>query len=168
MDQLSQSLSLVCPRPELSLRFGQEEDIDTYLDLQQKAYRGYIAWRYRDFKNDWDMNPHGVYLILEERDSNGIKRPIGVVTGRFKSYGAHISHLMVDPEYQGQDHGKFLLGKWIEGVRLFGLPKISLEVRASNQRAQDLYFQSGFIKDHVKRAYYSDNREDAWGMVYYL
>ena len=36
-----------------------------------------------------------------------------------------------------------------------------LEVRVSNYEAQRLYLQYGFISKGVRRAYYTDNREDA-------
>ena len=38
---------------------------------------------------------------------------------------------------------------------------ITLEVRKSNASARLLYEKYGFVKRGIRRAYYSDNREDA-------
>jgi ribosomal-protein-alanine N-acetyltransferase len=42
---------------------------------------------------------------------------------------------------------------------------MTLEVRASNQPAINLYKSLGFFKVWVRPKYYTDNQEDAWVMV---
>lgn len=165
MDRLALELPLKLSQEHLTFRLGDEHDLETFVALEEAAYQGYLAWRLKDFQADWQRNPYAVYLILEKLDSFGRAELVGVVTGRFKPQGAHISHLMVHPHFQGQGYGQLLLDKWIEAVKLIDLPKITLEVRQSNYRAQNLYIGAGFIKGHIKHFYYSDNHEDAYEMV---
>ncbi|MNV66416.1 ribosomal-protein-alanine N-acetyltransferase [compost metagenome] len=42
-----------------------------------------------------------------------------------------------------------------------GMKSITLEVRVSNEIAQNLYRKKGFSPAGVRKGYYSDNREDA-------
>lgn len=168
MNRLRGRLDLATSREDISLRFGQEEDLSKLVELEVKAYKGYQAWHLSDFTYDWQKNPHGVYLILEQKTRQGQARMIGMMNGRFRAQGGHISHIIVDPDYHGQGLGKFLLTKWFECAHLLGTPKITLEVRQSNYRAQNLYHQFGFIKGSTKRFYYADNHEDAYEMVCYL
>ncbi|WP_273478222.1 ribosomal protein S18-alanine N-acetyltransferase [Ignavigranum ruoffiae] len=165
MNQLQNELSLVTKDQDLRFRLGGEADLAEFVHLEDQAYQGYLAWRLKDFQADWERNPFAVYLILEQIQVDGQSQILGAVTGRFKPQGAHISHLMVHPDYQGLGYGQLLLDKWIEAVKLIGLPKITLEVRQSNYRAQNLYIGAGFVKGHVKHFYYSDNHEDAFEMV---
>ena len=70
---------------------------------------------------------------------------------------AWIATLGVLPEYRGQGIGKALLQKCEE--RLF-VPRINLNVRASNQAAIQLYLNSGYQKAGIWPVYYQDG-EDA-------
>jgi ribosomal-protein-alanine N-acetyltransferase len=49
-----------------------------------------------------------------------------------------------------------------------GARLVTLEVRASNRAAQQLYAKLGFIEVGLRRAYYQDNGEDALLMTLFL
>jgi hypothetical protein len=49
----------------------------------------------------------------------------------------------------------------IEGALAVGAEQLTLEVRMSNTGAQDLYRRFGFVPGGARKAYYSDNGEDA-------
>ena len=78
---------------------------------------------------------------------------------------AHITELAVRKEYRQQGVGQLLLLSLIE----LGLKRrahmATLEVRVSNLPAQQLYTKFGFDKTGIRKAYYSDNREDAYIMT---
>ncbi|OGO20976.1 MAG: ribosomal-protein-alanine N-acetyltransferase [Chloroflexi bacterium RBG_16_50_9] len=74
---------------------------------------------------------------------------------------AHITNLAVRKEYQRRSIGELLL---LSIINLAGECKariITLEVRASNVPAQNLYRKFGFVQVGVRHGYYLDNKEDA-------
>ena len=164
MEMLRTRLDLSTHDSRVRLRFGREDDFAVIMDLQRRGYQGYEAWRLHDFQHDWRRNPHGVYLVLEESEGPHPKM-VAFIVGRFRSRGSHISHIIVDPDLQGKSYGKLLMQKWVECAKILRTPKISLEVRQSNYRAQQLYQGFGFEKRHIKPYYYSNNNEDGVEMI---
>jgi ribosomal-protein-alanine N-acetyltransferase len=90
-------------------------------------------------------------------------RVIGYVGFRLRGTGAHISTIAVHPGWLGQGLGELLLLTAMEQAQELGLNPVTLEVRASNQVAQQLYRKYGFRYKGVHQAYYR-NGEDAWLM----
>lgn len=74
---------------------------------------------------------------------------------------AHITNIAVRQQYQGMGLGELLLIATIDLSRELKASFMTLEVRASNLIAQNLYSKYGFEKTGLRRAYYLDNREDA-------
>lgn len=78
---------------------------------------------------------------------------------------AHISTVAVRPELRGHSYGELLLAYSIEDAARRGAHVATLEVRVSNLSAQQLYLKYGFDKVGLRKAYYSDNNEDAYIMT---
>ena len=101
---------------------------------------------------------------------------------------AELFNVAVDPSRQGRGHGAALVARLIELNRCHA-SRIFLEVRASNERAIDLYQRMGFIRQGTRKGYYPalqgpalpgsgqpgseltdaaarQSREDAWVMAY--
>ena len=73
----------------------------------------------------------------------------------------HVSTVAVDPGVQGRSVATRLLLELIRGALALGAHQLTLEVRASNQRAQRIYGRFGFAPVGARKAYYGDNGEDA-------
>jgi [ribosomal protein S18]-alanine N-acetyltransferase len=73
---------------------------------------------------------------------------------------AHITLLGVHPQYQRQGLGKLLLGALLDKARSIEMARATLEVRASNQGAIDLYERFGFQTVGRRKKYYQDTGED--------
>lgn len=73
---------------------------------------------------------------------------------------AHITSIAVREAYRRQGLGERLLIPGIELSRELKTRIVTLEVRASNIAAQNLYAKYGFTQVGVRRGYYTDNRED--------
>jgi ribosomal-protein-alanine N-acetyltransferase len=73
----------------------------------------------------------------------------------------HITNIAVLPEFRQTGVGARLLNKLIEIAQKNGVSSITLEVRKSNFVAQRLYRRFGFKESGFRKAYYSDNGEDA-------
>jgi len=78
---------------------------------------------------------------------------------------AHISTIAVNPNYRGRAIGELLLAHSLEDAAQRGSHVATLEVRVSNTSAQQLYLKYGFEKVGLRKAYYSDNNEDAFIMT---
>jgi ribosomal-protein-alanine N-acetyltransferase len=74
---------------------------------------------------------------------------------------AHIITLAVRGTHRRQGIGERLLIEVIEIAAQFNANVVTLEARVSNKQAQALYEKYGLKKVGVRRAYYTDNGEDA-------
>jgi ribosomal-protein-alanine N-acetyltransferase len=74
---------------------------------------------------------------------------------------AHITTIASHPDVRGQGVGELLLVALIHRGIEIGARWMTLEVRASNSVAQNLYRKYTFKEMGVRRRYYSDNGEDA-------
>ncbi len=74
---------------------------------------------------------------------------------------AHITNIAVREKYQGRGIGGLLIIATIDLARELKAGNITLEVRASNLVAQNLYSRYGFTQTGLRRGYYLDNKEDA-------
>jgi ribosomal-protein-alanine N-acetyltransferase len=73
----------------------------------------------------------------------------------------HLIDLAVEPESRRRGAGRLLLQALVAEGRARGASVVLLEVRQSNAPALALYSSLGFSRTDVRRAYYSDNGEDA-------
>ncbi len=73
----------------------------------------------------------------------------------------HITTIAVDPAWQRHGLGSRLLLQLVDSALARGVEQLTLEVRASNRPAQELYRRFGFAPAGVRRGYYADNGEDA-------
>ena len=74
---------------------------------------------------------------------------------------AHITNIAMRESYRRLGVGEFLLISIIDMATELNAHFITLEVRASNTTAQNLYHKHGFNQVGLRRGYYTDNREDA-------
>ena len=74
---------------------------------------------------------------------------------------AHIVTVGVADGYRRRGIGELLLIAAVEHAVTRETETITLEVRKSNAAARTLYEKYGFIEQGIRKAYYSDNREDA-------
>jgi ribosomal-protein-alanine N-acetyltransferase len=74
---------------------------------------------------------------------------------------AHITSIAVRHAYQRRGMGEMLMIFLTELAVKLNSRILTLEVRASNVTAQNLYAKYGFTGVGLRRGYYTDNREDA-------
>jgi ribosomal-protein-alanine N-acetyltransferase len=75
----------------------------------------------------------------------------------------HLLNVTVAPDHQGRGHGQGLLQAVLAHAGGLALPRVLLEVRRSNTRAQALYTRLGFTEIGQRKGYYpaAQGREDA-------
>lgn len=94
---------------------------------------------------------------------------VGRLDGRIVAYGgiwvilddSHITTIAAHPDVRGRKIGEEMLLYLIEDAIARGASWMTLEVRESNETAQNLYKKYGFTVVSTRRAYYSDNNENA-------
>ncbi len=74
---------------------------------------------------------------------------------------AHITTLGVSKAARGRKIGEQILVGLLEEAMKRGAKRATLEVRQSNEIAQNLYRKYGFGAAAVRRGYYTDNNENA-------
>ena len=74
---------------------------------------------------------------------------------------AHITTFGVHPEWRRRGVGRQLLIALVELSEQMRASRMTLEVRAGNQAAQELYRRFGFIVAGRRARYYTDDGEDA-------
>lgn len=72
-----------------------------------------------------------------------------------------IMRIAVLPERRGQGYGKKLMEAMVSFASRTGLEAITLEVRAGNSPAINLYESYGFEKEAIRKDYYQNPKEDA-------
>jgi ribosomal-protein-alanine N-acetyltransferase len=78
---------------------------------------------------------------------------------------SHITTIAVRTEHRGRGLGEVLLANLVELAAEAQARHVTLEVRVSNEIAQNLYRKYGFELQGRRPRYYSDNNEDAYLMT---
>lgn len=122
--------------------------------IEQQVYPR--PWSVGLFMSELGMGRSRVYLVA---------RVDGIVVG----YGGlmlvtgdgHVTTLAVDPAWHRRQLGTRILLALARGAIERGAEHLTLEVRASNQAAQDLYRAFGFAPAGIRKGYYAETKEDA-------
>ncbi|WP_139992773.1 ribosomal protein S18-alanine N-acetyltransferase [Paenibacillus paridis] len=129
-------------------------DIPAIVAIEQEAFSS--PWTTEAFANELMNNLFARYMIMEYE-------------GEIIGYGgmwvimdeAHVTNIAVREDYRGHGLGSCLLFELQRTAVFFGAVKMTLEVRPSNEIAQQLYRKYGFEPAGIRPRYYSDNNEDA-------
>jgi [ribosomal protein S18]-alanine N-acetyltransferase len=160
-----------------------KRDIPTISRIEQEVFS--LPWSTSAFHYELEHNQASQYVVLrylpwadkENGESllgsvrRALRRPandpslVGYGGCWFMVDEAHISTLAVRSIWRGRGLGELLLVALIEDAYKRNAHVVTLEVRVSNIIAQNLYRKYGFHRLGRRRAYYSDNREDAYIMT---
>jgi ribosomal-protein-alanine N-acetyltransferase len=89
---------------------------------------------------------------------------VGFIGSWIMADEAHITSIAVRETYRRQGIGEMMLISAVEMAMKLKADILTLEVRVSNTGAQKLYSKYGFMQVGRRKAYYTDNREDAFVM----
>jgi len=89
------------------------------------------------------------------------QRILGFAGLWFMADEAHLANIAVREACRQRGIGELLLISIIKLAVERDARFITLEVRSTNKAAQALYRKYGFVQAGIRRAYYTDNREDA-------
>ncbi len=74
---------------------------------------------------------------------------------------AHVTTIGVKESLRGRGLGELLFASMMDLAIEIDARRVTLEVRASNTGAQNLYRKYGLVDEGIRKHYYSDNNEDA-------
>ena len=108
-----------------------------------------------------ELNSDIAHYFVAENDG----RVVGYIGMYITVDTANITNVAVKEEYRRQKVAQKLINCLIEKSNEEKLDFITLEVRKSNNPAISLYQKFGFTIVGTRKAYYSDNNEDAYIMT---
>ncbi len=138
----------------ITIRPMRVEDINGVLEIEQMSFP--TPWPRDAYQHELRDNRLACYLVARE-----FHRLIGYAGMWVILDEAHVTTIAVDPLHRRRRIGERLLVALIDEAMRRGARWVTLEVRKSNLGAQSLYRKYGFKDIGVRKAYYSDNREDA-------
>ena len=130
-------------------------DVNEVADLEQVCFSA--PWPRSAFQSDL-RNSYARYVVLRAEGSPTI---LGYAGLWLLVDEAHITTIAVRPGHRRQGLGELLLLYLFDLAAEFDIRTLTLEVRAGNRAAQDLYYKYGFHQEGLRRHYYTDTGEDA-------
>jgi ribosomal-protein-alanine N-acetyltransferase len=131
-------------------------DLDRVLEVERTAYS--FPWTRGNFVDSLAAG-YLAEMLLDDR---------GALVGYYLAMQGveemHLLNLTVAPARQRRGHARTLLDALEQRCLERGVPKLWLEVRASNARARQVYAARGFAEVGLRRGYYpagKGQREDA-------
>jgi ribosomal-protein-alanine N-acetyltransferase len=152
----------------------QLDDLHQVMDIEREAFSS--PWPMSAYRYELTQNDLSTYLVLKLRRPMRPRRwggmtpplrrrmvePVLGYGGFWMMAGeAHISTIAVHPRWRGRGLGEMVLVGLIDAAILRKAVEVTLEVRASNVVAQNLYRKYAFEQVGRRKGYYHDNHEDA-------
>jgi ribosomal-protein-alanine N-acetyltransferase len=107
----------------------------------------------------WELEQTDVARLYVLQDEGGLI--VGFCACWFVFDELHLNSLAVAADRRRQGLATLLIRRVLEEARAAGVTAATLEVRASNLPARQLYEQLGFSVEGLRRDYYQSPREDA-------
>lgn len=138
------------------------DHLDDLADLESLAFS--VPWSYDALAEEL-QNPLAVFYAAEDVEA---EKAVGYVGMHHILDEGFVTNVAVHPAYRRQGVATALLRELAAYARAHELARITLEVRASNQKAIALYEKMGYKKDGVRPGFYDAPKEDAMIYSWYL
>ncbi|HLN60436.1 MAG TPA: ribosomal protein S18-alanine N-acetyltransferase [Symbiobacteriaceae bacterium] len=141
--------------PEIAIFPMTPGDLDGVMEVERRSFL--TPWSREAFLGEL-MQTYTVYLVAKEGSKVVAHGGMHVVWE-----DSHVTNIAVLPEYRGRGLGEHMMLELISRAVHRGASRMTLEVRATNTPAQNLYRKLGFVteKGAVRKGYYEDTGEDA-------
>ena len=146
---------------QIEMRTMTHADLKQVIVVEKKAYPH--PWTLGIFRDCLRVGYNAWVMMLDNH-------VIGYGVIMLSPGEAHILNICIDPDYQSKGLGRYLLRHLVEKSHQTDVDMVLLEVRRSNQQAQQLYVSEGFHELGVRKAYYpaDKGREDAIILAKYI
>jgi ribosomal-protein-alanine N-acetyltransferase len=136
-----------------------EGSITEILEIEREANTA--PWSEQAFRNELD-HPNGIFLVARADGEIAGYGGVWIVVDE-----AHVTTVAVRESNRRQGIGRRLMNELLSKAVASGATCSTLEVRAGNAAAVQLYESMGFSTVARRRGYYPDNKEDALVMWKY-
>jgi len=143
----------------LKFRLMKLEDVGRVHEIDVLSFS--LPWPEKSFRFELTENPSTLALVAEIQPESASALLIGTSVVWIILDEAHIATIAIHPDYRGRGYGKRLLAETLRRSIQRGAQLATLEVRASNLVAQQMYREFGFTIVGRRLHYYRDNDEDA-------
>ncbi|MGH2809116.1 MAG: ribosomal protein S18-alanine N-acetyltransferase [Actinomycetota bacterium] len=137
--------------------------------MRRRHLRKVLSIEARVYPRPWSASLFLSELAQRTTRSYIVAKSEGEVVGysglMFTGKEAHITNIAVDPDVHGRRVGSRMLLTLITEAIARGAQVISLEVRVTNNVAQNMYEKFGFAPVSIRKGYYIETNEDAIVMV---
>ena len=151
----------------------QWSDVPDVMVIERQAFT--LPWSDYTYQHEILENHHSHYFVARHTHGRAAARPawltrlFGRPAAPIVGYGgfwlvvdeSHISTIASSAEWRGRGIGELMLLAMVERSIELGAVMVTLEVRASNTVAQNLYRKYGLAVVGRRLHYYRDNNEDA-------
>jgi ribosomal-protein-alanine N-acetyltransferase len=150
----------------MAARLPESDELDVTIGpMRRRHLRGVLRIEQQVYPRPWSMG-----LFMSELGIRGSRIYVVARVGTtLVGYGGlmliaedgHVTTLAVDPAWHRHKLGTRLLHTLATTAIRRGAKNLTLEVRASNQPAQNLYRAFGFAPAGIRKGYYVETKEDA-------
>ena len=144
--------------PDIVIRRMRLSDVDAVAAIEQATFAR--PWSRDSFRQEMERNKAARYLVAEKGG-----QVIGYAGAWIILDESHITNIAVAEPERGRGVGRQLTEALMQYISNLGAAYATLEVRVSNERAQNLYKSLGFVSGGKRKRYYEDNGGDAYLMV---
>lgn len=135
----------------------REMELADLNDVHEVDLASFTApWSKETYKREIKENRYAHYFVIE---ADGVI--IGYAGIWLVMDDAQITNIAISPRLRGYKIGEKLFGYVVQYAIARGAKRLSLEVRESNEVAQNMYRKFGLVSGGVRKNYYPDNGEDA-------
>ena len=132
-----------------------QDDLDRIVEIEEMVY-GPHHWPKSSFYTELSNNLSYYYVLLNSENFLAGYAGCWHVIDE-----AHITNIAIDKNFHRRNYAQALLKTLIDDCYKDKIKYITLEVRASNTPAINLYEKYGFVSFGQRKGYYQDNNEDA-------
>ena len=142
------------------IRKMTEQDLDEVMMIEKESFS--LPWSRESYLGEL-RNSFANYIVC---DCAGVVAGYAGIWVVFEE--AHITNVAVGKSFRSQGIGLALMAEAERIARSKKATRILLEVRPSNEVALHMYRNLNYMQTALRKAYYSDNGEDAMVMTKYL
>lgn len=137
-------------------------DIEAVHEIERLSFS--TPWPTYAFEQELRGNRLAKYVVARAGTADG-ERVVGFAGLWLMVDEGHITTFGVHPDWRRQGVGARLLLRLVDIALELGAARMTLEVRVSNEAAQELYRRFGFTIAGTRVRYYTDDGEDAFVMT---
>jgi len=135
----------------ISVRPATSEDLPAILEIERESHPE--PWSEIHFQKEMDT-PYSRVLVLTDDETDSVV--LGYLVYWLQAEGTSLLNVTVAPKWRGLGLSRILLNAMINETVREEIPRIILEVRASNEQAIRVYDHIGFKRTHERKGFYSN------------